>query len=62
VVEADLDRRWEVVVGVGLCGTLTTYSSFALEVRALGGRTGAVYGLTTVVACLLAAAVGMALA
>lgn len=43
------------VVGLGLCGALTTYSSFALEARALGWRWGSVYVVSTLI-CVTGAA------
>jgi len=55
LVEQDTSRATTTVVGVGLCGALTTYSSFALETRALGWRWGTVYVASTLV-CVTGAA------
>ena len=51
VFEADLGTDAEIVLGVGLCGALTTFSSFADELRRLGLRWGAAYSALTVVTC-----------
>jgi CrcB protein len=51
----DVSAATATIVGVGLCGAFTTFSSFALEARALGWRWGAVYTATTV-ACAAGAA------
>ena len=51
VFEADLSTDAELVLGVGLCGSLTTFSSFAHELRLLGPARGVAYTATTVVVC-----------
>ena len=55
LLERDPSAMTLTVVGVGLCGALTTYSSFALEARALGWRWGSVYVASTLI-CVTGAA------
>ena len=52
---SDVSHETSLIVGVGLCGALTTFSSFALEVRALGRRGPAYAALTLASACVAAA-------
>lgn len=56
-------RRTRLFLGTGLCGAFTTYSALALEVTVLG-RAGlaplaAAYAVSTVIAGLVAAVVGI---
>jgi CrcB protein len=49
VFAADLGTNAQLILGVGLCGALTTFSSFADELHRLGPRRGTVYAVVTVV-------------
>lgn len=55
LVSHDVGAATLTIVGTGFCGALTTYSSFALEVRRLGLRLGAAYTASTMV-CVTGAA------
>lgn len=46
------------LLGTGLCGGLTTYSAFAVQTHALGGRRGARYAAATIGLALAACALG----
>ena len=57
VLAADLSSEAEVILGVGLCGSFTTFSSFADELRRLGWRNGTAYA--TVTALLTSGAIAL---
>ena len=55
IASRDVSAATATVIGIGFCGALTTYSSFALEVRLLGPRYGLLYVTSTLV-CVTGAA------
>lgn len=55
IVTRNVSESTTTIIGVGFCGALTTFSAFALEVRALGWRMGATYSAVTI-ACVTGAA------
>lgn len=57
---ASLDGAVATFAGVGLCGALTTYSSFVVQSHDRGGRLGAATVVITVAPALLLYAVGVA--
>ncbi len=57
-----LDGEELALVGVGFCGALTTYSSFAVQTAELGRRRGAAYATLTLGLALGACALGFVLA
>lgn len=61
IAASDLSPDAITVLGVGFCGALTTYSSFAIEVRRLGWRWGATYAASTLVSACVAASLGSSL-
>lgn len=61
IIASDLSPQATTVLGVGFCGALTTYSSFALEARTLGRRWGTIYVLVTVAGACAAASLGSTL-
>lgn len=50
------------LLGVGFCGGLTTYSSFAVQANRLGSRRGTAYVAVTITLSLVACTVGFLLA
>ncbi len=57
-VGSGLDGQAWAFVATGLCGGMSTYSSFAVQARDLGPARGATYVVLTLVLGLLAAAAG----
>ena len=58
VIGADLSTATTTVLGVGFCGTLTTFSSFALEARLLGWRWGSLFAVGSLTCACAAASIG----
>lgn len=57
-----LDGEELALVGVGFCGALTTYSSFAVQTVELGRARGAAYAVATLGLALGACALGFVIA
>lgn len=62
LVGRGIDGHWQALLGVGFCGGLTTYSSFAVQTMDAEARRGVAYALTTVAGCLACAWLGYVLA
>ncbi len=62
IAASDLSLDARTILGVGFCGALTTFSSFAMETRALGWRWGSVYAGVTVMSTCAAASLGASFA
>lgn len=58
IAASDLGTDARTVLGVGFCGALTTFSSFAMETRTLGWRWGSIYAGVTVLSVCAAASLG----
>lgn len=61
-IHAEVSAATLTALGTGFCGTLTTYSSFALESRSLGWRAGSAYVAVTLCCVTVAASIGTMLA
>ena len=61
IVASDVSANATTVLGVGFCGALTNYASFAIEARSLGWRWGTTYALVTIGCACAAASLGSTL-
>jgi fluoride ion exporter CrcB/FEX len=61
VVDADLSLHTTTVLGVAFCGSLTTFSGVALELRHQRARTAIGYAALMAASTCAAAALGMSL-
>jgi CrcB protein len=59
IIGADLSVDTATILGIGFCGALSTYSSFALETQKLGWRWGSGYAALTIGCACAAASIGM---
>ncbi|MDR2279818.1 MAG: CrcB family protein [Gordonia sp. (in: high G+C Gram-positive bacteria)] len=57
-----VDHGWQTVIGTGLLGGYTTFSTSVLETVRTGGRRGLLYAVMTLVGSVGACAVGLAAA
>ena len=62
IIGADLSIGTATILGIGFCGALSTYSSFALETQKLGWRWGSAYAALTIGCACAAASIGTDLA
>ena len=59
IIGADLSVDTVTILGIGFCGALSTFSSFALETQKLGWLWGSGYAALTIGCACGAASIGM---
>jgi CrcB protein len=59
IIGAQLSIDTVTILGIGFCGSLSTYSSFALETQKLGWKLGSGYAALTIGCACAAASIGM---
>lgn len=61
IIGSQLSVDTTIILGIGFCGALSTYSSFAIETQRLGWKWGSGYAALTIGCACTAASIGTGL-